>query len=426
MRFKIIVSLFVAATMAVGAQAQLTLGKCVRLAQENYPLIAKYELLERTSAVELSDINKSWLPQIGVSGRATVQNAVPSYPDVLKNVMEQMGTSVPGLEKLQYKVGVDLNQTVWDGGASKSQRSVVRASEAERRAALDVQLYAIRERVENLYFGILLYDEQTEQIRSMKSLLESNHQRVRSMKEHGVAMQSDVDIIEAQLLTTSQQLTQAADEAQTLRRQLGLFIGREAGELARPDASMPTDMTVKRPELGLYAARISTNDARRAEIKASLMPRIGVFAQANYGYPGFDSFKSMMSRDLTFNVMAGVSVTWNIGSFYTRANRGRRLSLASAEAEADRDVFLFNSDMQVRSQTERIEELRRVMADDARIVELRGAVRKAAESQLDNGVIDSFALLSKITEENQARLAATYHEIQLLQAICQLKYTVNQ
>lgn len=413
-----------ASTVAV--RAQLTLDECVRFAQENYPLIAKYELLERTSAVELSDINKSWLPQIGVSARATVQNAVPSYPDVLKNVMEQMGTSVPGLEKLQYKVGVDLNQTVWDGGASKSQRAVVRATEAERRAALDVQLYAIRERVENLYFGILLYDEQAEQVRAMKSLLENNLQRVRSMKEHGVAMQSDVDIIEAQVLAASQELTLAADEAQTLRRQLGLFVGREVGALTRPEATMPADMTVNRPELGLYAARISANDARRAGIRASLMPRIGVFAQAYYGYPGFDSFKSMMSRDLTFNVMAGVTVTWNIGSFYTRANRGRQLSLASAEAETDRDVFLFNSDMQVRSQTGRIDELRRVMADDARIVELRGAVRKAAESQLDNGVIDTFALLSKITDENRARLSATYHEIQLLQAICQLKYTVNQ
>lgn len=413
-----------ASTVAV--RAQLTLDECVRFAQENYPLIAKYELLERTSAVELSDINKSWLPQIGVSARATVQNAVPSYPDVLKNVMEQLGTSVPGLEKLQYKVGVDLNQTVWDGGASKSQRAVVRATEAERRAALDVQLYAIRERVENLYFGILLYDEQAEQVRAMKSLLENNLQRVRSMKEHGVAMQSDVDIIEAQVLAASQELTLAADEAQTLRRQLGLFVGREVGALTRPEATMPADMTVNRPELGLYAARISANDARRAGIRASLMPRIGVFAQAYYGYPGFDSFKSMMSRDLTFNVMAGVTVTWNIGSFYTRANRGRQLSLASAEAETDRDVFLFNSDMQVRSQTGRIDELRRVMTDDARIVELRGAVRKAAESQLDNGVIDTFALLSKITDENRARLSATYHEIQLLQAICQLKYTVNQ
>ena len=77
-------------------------------------------------------------------------------------------------------------------------------------------------------------------------------------------------------------------------------------------------------------------------------------------------------------------------------------------------------------QNEQIEGLREVTATDREIVALRTDVRKAAESQLDNGVIDTFTLLAKITDETQARLAAAYHEIQLLNAIQQLRYTINR
>lgn len=156
------------------------------------------------------------------------------------------------------------------------------------------------------------------------------------------------------------------------------------------------------------------------------MPKIGLFAQAYYGYPGFDNFKSMMNRDLSFNVLAGIKVSWNIGSLYTKKNSEQKIRIASDNIAADRDLFLFNTSLQTQQQVDRVNEIGNVMKEDARIVRLRANVRRAAESQLENGVIDATALLAKITEENQARLSATYHEIQLIQSIYQLKYTLNR
>ena len=191
-------------------------------------------------------------------------------------------------------------------------------------------------------------------------------------------------------------------------------------------AQMPSDLTSNRPELKLYDAQMRTNDTRLGDIRSSLMPKIGLFAQAYYGYPGMDYFKSMMSRDLTFNVLAGVKVSWNIAPLYNRKNREQKLRLANDGIAADRDVFLFNAGLKAQSQTARIGELEDVMKEDGRIVELRSNIRRAAESQLANGVIDATALLYKITDENQARLTSAYHEIQLIQSIYQLKYTLNR
>lgn len=408
--------------------AQVTLEECVKLAQDNYPLIRKYNLLEQTKDINLSEINKSWLPQINVYGQVTVQNETSSFPDLLTDIIRQTGTHIAGIDEWQYKIGADITQNIWDGGASKTRRKIERAEDVERQAALDVQLYAIRKKVEDLYFGILLIEEQAEQTRNMQTLLQGNLDKLRVMYENGTAMQSDVDMVEAQYLSVAQQLTQAESTAKSYRKVLEIFTGRNliGQELIKPDVSVPNDLMSDRPELRHFAAQQQANEARNASIMVSTMPKVGLFAQAYYGYPGFNYFESMLNHDLSFNILAGVKVSWNIGAFYIKKNNLRKLRISSDNIAVERDVFLFETNMQVQSQLDHIDELKAIMKKNDRIVELRANVRKAAESQLDNGVIDATALLTILTDEKQARLTASYHEIQLLQSIYQLKYTLNK
>lgn len=415
-------------SVSLGLAAQVTIEQCVNLAQENYPLIKKYNLLNSLNEINLSDINKSWLPQINVYAQGNVQNATPSFPDRLSGMLKQMGTDISGLNEWQYKIGADLNQTIWDGGSSKARREIERTQHAEKQAALDVQLYAVKERVENLFFGILLIDEQTKQIRASIDLLQDNLQKLRSMLKNGIAMQCDADMVEAQYLATSQQLIQARSMAESYRRLLEIYIGESlAGrELIMPDAVIPGDIVPNRPEQKLFNAQLLANDALRNNITSSIMPQIGLFAQAYYGYPGYDYFENMMNRNPSFNILAGVKISWNIGAFYTKKNSSQKLKLAAGEISADRETFLFNTSLETQSQVDNINELKAVIKEDDRIVELRANVRRAAESQLDNGTIDATALLTKITDEKQARLNAAYHEIQLLQSIYKLKHTVNK
>lgn len=415
-------------SVSLGLAAQVTIEQCVNLAQENYPLIKKYNLLNSLNEINLSDINKSWLPQISVYAQGNVQNATPSFPDRLSGMLKQMDTDISGLNEWQYKIGADLNQTIWDGGSSKARREIERTQHAEKQAALDVQLYAVKERVENLFFGILLIDEQTKQIKASIDLLQDNLQKLRSMLKNGIAMQCDADMVEAQYLATSQQLIQARSMAESYRRLLEIYIGESlAGrELIMPDAVIPGDLVPNRPEQKLFNAQLLANDALRNNITSSIMPQIGLFAQAYYGYPGYDYFENMMNRNPSFNILAGVKISWNIGAFYTKKNSSQKLKLAAGEISADRETFLFNTSLETQSQVDNINELKAVIKEDGRIVELRANVRRAAESQLDNGTIDATALLTKITDEKQARLNAAYHEIQLLQSIYKLKHTVNK
>lgn len=417
-------SLFVCVQMS----AQVTLEECIALAEENYPIISKYDLLEQTKEVNLSNINKRWLPQINVYGQGTVQNDTPSLPESLINIINQTGTNIAGLNEWQYRIGADISQNIWDGGTSKVHRKIERAEDAERQAAIDVQLYAVRERVEDLYFGILLMDAQIEQVKNMQLLLQSNLDKLRIMQSNGTAMQSDVDMVEAEYLGTVQQLTQAESASQSYRNVLGLFMGKSivGQKLVKPEAFIPQDLMPSRPELKYFEKQLQTNEARNASITANMMPKIGLFAQLYYGYTGFDYFENMMNRNPSFNILAGVKLSWNIGALYNKKNDRMKLKLSSDNINVERDIFLFNINLQLRSQLDHIDELKAVIKNNDRIVELRTNVRKAAESQLDNGVIDATAMLTKLTDEKQARLTAAYHEIQLLQSIYELKYTLNK
>lgn len=408
--------------------AEITMSQCVDKALANYPMIRQYNLIASTRDIELSDINKSWLPRINTYAQGTVQNVVPSFPKTLSGVLDQMGQPMEGLSKFQYKVGLDVAQTIWDGGVSKAQREMKRASAQTQKDALDVELYAVRQRVENLYFAILLTQEQIEQNNNTATLIKSNLEKLRSMLANGTAMQSDVNMVEAQLLGLEQNIIEARSALKGYRHVLGLFIGEnlDGEQLVRPDIVLPSETESNRPELRLFESRLAATKVAQRLSDTSLMPKIGLFAQAYYGYPGFDYFKSMINRDLSFNILAGIKVNWNIDSFYTRKNVARKTTVDRENILAEKDTFLFNSDMQTASQKETIAGLREVMTNDARIISLRTSVREAAESQLRNGIIDTTTLLTKITDENQAKLTARFHEIQLLQEITNLKYTLNR
>lgn len=422
------VTMILVLTASLCGRCQITIEECIRLAEENYPLVKRYELLSATKEIELSDINKSWLPRINLYAQATGQNIVPSFPESLTGVLSQMGQDVRGLGKIQYKAGADISQPVWDGGASKERRELIRAQETAHRTTLDVELYSVRERVENLFFAILLTEQQIAQNRTTYDVLISNLEKLRAMLRNGTAMQADLDMVEAQALTLNQHITSAKSATKGYRQVLGIFTGKnlEDRQFSMPSAAIPQNNESERPELGLFESRLRLNHLAERLSNTSLMPKIGLFAQAYYGYPGFDYFKSMINRNLSFNIMAGIKISWNVDAFYTKKNTFRKTSVENSNITTDRDLFLFNSDMQSAAQRATIEGIRKVMQDDAKIIKLRSNVRKAAESQLENGIIDTNALLTKIADENLALLTAQFHEIQLLQEIYKLKYTLNR
>jgi outer membrane protein TolC len=416
---------FVLLTMSIQAQ---TLDECRRLAREHYPVIRQYNLVAQTEQYNLSNAAKAWIPQFSLSGQATYQSATPTLPDAFETLLQATDEELKEIRKDQYNVAIDISQTIWDGGHSRANRAIARAEAAEQRSRIDVSLYDLQSRVDGLYFGILLLDEREEQTKAMIEVLESNLRRMQTYLKNGVALQSDVDMIEAELLTAKQQLSLVESSIASYRRMLEIFIGQplSSDKLERPVEQIINSHTSTRPEFALLDAQENSLVAQKIAINSSVMPRLGIFAQGYYGYPGMDMFESMSSYDLTFNAIVGVRLSWNLGALYTRSNSLKKLNIAKQQLAVQREVLQFNTQMLTTQDDAEISRLHKAIENDARIVELRRSVRMAAESKLQNGVIEATDLLRKINDETAAILSCNMHEIELLQAIYRLKHTLNE
>ena len=414
------------ASLAVCAQPSVE--RCKEMAREHYPLIRRYGLIEQSRDYTLSNAARAWLPQVTLSGQATLQSDVVSWPEEFESMLAMQGLDMPGIRRDQYKVQIDVQQTLWDGGKSRTDRAIAEGEAAQERMSTEVELYAVDSRVEDIYFGILLMQEQQRQIGEMMQRLQTNLDQVNALVENGMAMQADADAVEVQLLTQRQSLGQVEARLQSFRRILGLFIGEELGEapLPMPVAEEPVGYDSERPELRLMDAQMALLQAREQMVDVSLAPRVALFAQGYYGYPGLNMFENMVSHRWTLNGIVGVRMNWNISSLYTSKTSRRQLQNARDNVMLQREVFAFNSRLQAEQESAEVRRIREAIDDDDRIVALRSRVREAAEVRLQEGMIDTHDLLGKISDETSAKIARSTHQIELMKAIYDLKHTLNR
>ena len=413
--------------LPIMAQAQ-TLEECQQAAEHNYPLIRQYGLIEKTTELTVANIQKGWLPQVSASAQATYQSDVVAWPDEMKGMLGQMGLNFEGLKKDQYKVGLDVQQTVFDGGAIKSQKEITRKQGDVQTAQNEVNMFQVRKRVNEMYFGLLLIDEQIKLNADLQELLIQNEKKLASMVKGGTAAESDYQNVKAERLNVVQQMTGLQSQRSALVRLLSAFCGIEIKEAIKPQSTQKEAslLCTSRPELKAIDAQLKLADAQEKALDAALMPKLGVFAQGYYGYPGYNMFEDMLSRKFSWNGIIGARLTWNIGALYTRKNDKAKIQLQRETAETSRDVFLFNNNLEQIQQNENIVRYKKLMVDDEEIISLRSSIRKAAESKLSHGIIDVNDLVKEINNENAARVQQTVHEIEMLKEIYDLKYTTNQ
>ncbi|MDY3356403.1 MAG: TolC family protein, partial [Prevotella sp.] len=356
-----------------------TLEECQRAAEQNFPLIRQYGLIEKTTDLNVANIQKGWLPQVSASAQATLQSDVPAFPDEFQKLYQQMGITMEGLERDQYRVGIDVQQTVYDGGSIKSQKEIARRQGELQSRQNEVTMYNVRRRVNEMYFSLLLVDEQIRLNADLQTVLEGNEKKLAAMLKGGTASESDWQNVKAERLNVVQKMTGLQSQRTALARMLSIFCGIEVNGLVKPE--MPENMNPSinlRPELKALDAQLRLTDAQERALDAAMMPRLGVFAQGYYGYPGYNMFEDMMSHKFSWNGMIGARLTWNIGALYTRKNDKAKLQVQRETTEVNRERFLFDNNLEQIEQNENISRYRQMMTDDEEIISLRSSIRKAA------------------------------------------------
>jgi len=392
---------------ATGGQS-LTLAECYTLAEQHYPVAKQRDLIRKSSTYSLENLSKGYLPQVGLYGQATYQSAVTQIPIHLP------GVEIPTLNKDQYKIYGEVSQSLYDGGVIRQQRQTQETNAAIEEQKLDVELYKIRERINQLFFGILLVEEQIKQTVFLENDIRLGLKKAEASLANGVAFKSNVDILKAELLKTDQRKTELNTLQKAYRDMLGLFIDRQLDEhtiLEKPTA-LSSSQDINRPEIKMYNSQWTGIEAQRKLLRARTMPRLSLFVQGGYGRPALN----LLSNNFETYYIGGLRLNWSLSGFYTLKHDKALLDVSQQTIDVQRETFLFNTNFTLKQQTAEINKYNILLATDNEIIMLRSNIKNAASAQLENGVINSNDYLREVNAEDQARQNKLVHEIQLLMA----------
>ena len=422
MRLKIMLFLIVLISMNsffVSAQI-ITIDEVQEKAEANYPAIARYDIIEKTKEFNIANANKAYLPQGTLSAQGTWQSDVTSIDLNMPNV------EIPTIDKDQYRIVAELNQTIWDGGRISAQKKSTEANAELEKSQLDSEIYTLRERVNNLYFGILLMKEQINQLGILENELQLNHDNVEVYVQNGLANETDLNTVKVEQLKAGQRRINLETNLEAYIQMLSVLTGEELNSdnvFIKPETESSLILPViNRPELKVFEAQENAIESQKSLLNTRMMPTIGAFAQGGYGKPGLNMFDNEFKPYFS----GGVRVSWNFGNLYTLKNDRKKIDLQKSAVNSQRETFLHNLNIVIPQQQIEIEKFKKTMQDDDEIIRLQTQIRQTAEVKVENGTMTVSDLMKEINAEESAKQAKLLHEIQFLMSVYSLKYTTNQ
>jgi outer membrane protein TolC len=390
--------------------ARLVLEQANQIAQRNYPLIRQKELLSRTASLNIENLRKGFLPQFSFGGQATYQSDVTSVNLPLP------GFNLEPPSKDQYKVFADLNQVIFDGGVVKAQVEIQQLNSAVEEQKVEVELFKLRDRINQLFLGILFLDAQLIQSGLVINDLQTGINKVEVQVQNGVAFRSNLNLMKAEYLKSSQRVIELKASRKGILETLGLFLNQPL------DSSIVFEIPVIqedglvnriiRPEIKLFSDQSKLLSQQKILIRSKNLPKANLFLQGGYGRPALNLLKNQF--DLFY--IGGFRLNWQLGGLYTRKKENQLVEISKRNIDIQKELFLLNTSIQLKQQQAEIEKFRELIAGDIEMINLRKEVTNSAKAQLENSVITANDYLQQVNAEDAARQALIVHRLQLLQA----------
>lgn len=391
--------------------SNLSIEECYTLARENFPLIKKYDLIRKSSGFSLQNASKLYLPQLTVSGQASYQSQTINFSEVIPSIP---GINFPSLSKDQYKIQADISQVIYDAGDIKNQKAAISANQAVQEQNIEINLREVNDRVNQIYFAIILMDEQLKQNEIRKSELQSQLNKTQVALANGTSFRSNADQLKAELINVDMNSIEFRSAKGVYLEMLSVMIDKKVDtetKLVIPGEKIISS-EITRPELKFYDLQKHLFDVEERKLQSAYTPKLSAFFQGAYGRPTLNIIKNEFGPWF----VTGLRLNWNLGSFYSLKNNRQNLHISRQNVDVDREIFLYNTQLTLSQQNGDIQKFRDLIEQDKAVILLRESVKKSSLAQLENGVITVHEYISQLNSENNSRQTMILHTIQLLQA----------
>jgi outer membrane protein TolC len=398
-------------------QKVLTLKECYDMAMTAAPIAAEREAYSKISAVKDKNLSKGWLPTLDASGSFIYNSSVVDMTDVLGTI------PIPGIADLikplpheQYKLTVDINQIIYDGGAIKGARALEKADLNINEKQTETDLYKLRGQINGYYFNLLLLDRQKELLKSYHELIKKRMATMNSALASGVILKSDLDVLSSEKIKLEQQISENEIRKASLLKILSSITGTEidaSAEFVLPSPGEELSGELLRPELQVFDLRKEQLNAGLQVIQSKRMPKAIGFATLGYGNPpGSNFFKDEFAP----YYILGASIKWNIFDWNKAKNEKQLISLQRNIIENRKSELKDNLNRLLDAKGAEISNLKSLVESDSELIALRKRITAAAESQYENGTITATDYMNEMTAERQAMINYEIHRINLAMA----------
>jgi outer membrane protein TolC len=390
----------------------INLSQCLEKGRNNYPLLAGKNYLQTATSLKLKNLQAQYYPQIDLTGQLTWQNDVTHLS--ASNPMFKVETPA----KDQYKAYIDVKQVIYDGGMISASKKLEEIKGETDQQSIEIDLYAIRNRIIDTYFLILSIDKQREQIKLSIDDLTNRFNESKAKVKNGATLQSNVDLLIAELLKLQQ--TQASlNEGKTAALEI---LSEFTGDQLNTETSFEipfiatNDTLVNRPELLLMQKQREQIDAIENVGNKNRMPRLSAFGQMGYGNPGYN----MMLNSFEPFYMVGLRLNWSVWDWQKNSRDKKSLQQQQLMIDTKEQAFLKQINLSKSEIESRIRRTKISLQLDQKIIQLRENIRLASLAQLDNGIITSADYISRLNDASMARLNEALHQIELSKANVEL------
>lgn len=403
-RISVIMLMFIA--LNIFSQEKLSLEQCYTLAEKNYPLAKQNDLLLKQNTIDLEIINIEKLPKLDFLVQASYQSDVTSLPFSIPV------TTVEPPNKDQYKATVSINQLIYDGGFINASLTEKSTSLKTQQKQVEVNLYRLKEQVNQFYFSILLFQEKSALLLAKKKQLETTLNEVKAGIKFGVLLPNSDSILQAELLKIDQQLMEVGLNKTSLMTTLYMLIGIPVSQniiFDNPEINTKLNHEIERPELELFQLQKENIDASEQLIDKKNSPKLSGFATGGYGNPGLN----MLDNSFQTYYIAGIKLNWNVFDWNSTKKQRQSLQVNKEIIDSEQEVFELNTAMELTQQQSEINKISTFIASDEEIIALRKKILETSRSQLKNGVITSSAFVTELTNLFEAENNLSTHRIQL-------------
>jgi outer membrane protein TolC len=397
----------------------LTLDQCYTLARHHTPQSKQQGLLQQSASYTLENAARAYLPQVSLYGQATYQSEVTQVP------INVPGQDIPVLSKDQYKLYGEVQQTLYDGGLIHQQRALTRTQSEVDQQGVEVSLYALEERINPLFFGILIIDRQQAQNALLQQDIQTALEKMEAAVRLGTALKSQVDILRSELLQATQQAVELRATREGYRAMLELFIGQPIAAntiFIEPPIPAETGAELYRPELQQFRLQKAVFDVQEKSLAARNRPNVSLFFQGGLGRPALN----MLSNDVRGYYIGGLRLQWRLSGWYTARNDAALIGIARKQVAVQEETFTQQTRITQARQRADVQKYVALLETDDAIIALRTAVKETAATQLANGVMDAHDYLREVHAEDQARQARNLHAMQSLMAQYVLQTTTGR